>query len=540
MQRTGMMIQAKQENPNNFGTKSVSVNNDRIEVRFPFSQGLVSEIKGISDAMWDNDLKCWWFPPTSYYAEKTIEFAMTYQFYVESEVWKLKSANGKKKSPLRDKLYNYQIEDLDVITRNYGTCLVANDMGTGKTIEALAYAHEQDVQSVLIVCPASVLYKWQDEIEKWCGWESQILKTGKTKWKDTRVHIVSYAMMLNRIYELRDMEFDLIIADEVHNIKNKDARRSVAFEMLMGKRKLFLSGTPFLNRPIELYNILHQINPLRWQSYWAFAKKYAGAYQKDVWVKGGRRKVWDVNGASNLDELKQKIEPILIRRKRMDVLTELPELTRNKVRVDISTKGVYNTARLDFKRWLTLQGNTSTSPNALSKLNSLRKIIGEGKVQSAIELAEDALLDIDRKIVLYAHHKDVVKALKEGLKDYGVDTIVGDDSNQRRAETVKKFQTAELPRVLVISSAGGEGIDLYRADTLIIVEREWNESKEAQVEARLHRNGQKNAVQVYYLIGNDTIDVQIDELITHKHEIFDEVIGTSKIETRIIDIVKGE
>lgn len=523
----------------NHGIKSVSLENDRIEIRFAYSKGLVDEVKKIPDAMWDNDAKCWHFRPSVFYAEKAIEFAMKYQFYVGDGIWKLKSGSTKRNSSLREKLYDFQREDVDVITRNYGTCLVANEMGTGKSIEAIAYAVEQGLQSVLVICPASVLYKWQDEFAKWSGWDSQILKTGKTKWEDTRVHIVSYAMMLNRVYELRDKQFDMLIVDECHAITNPKAKRAIAFEMLQGKRKLFLSGTPFLNRPIELYNILHQINPLKWKSYWAFANKYAGAHRKDVWTKGGKRQVWDVSGATNLDELKETIDHILIRRKKADVLKDLPELTRTKVRIDITNKREYNTARIDFKKWLTINGKESASANALSKLNSLRKIVGEGKVDAAVELAEEALLDTDRKVVLFAHHKDVVNALKDRLKDYGVGTIVGDDSNQKRADTVKKFQDTPLPRVLVISSAGGEGIDLYRADTIIVVERQWNGSKETQAEARLHRNGQKNAVQVYYLVAVGTIDEQIDELIEHKQDIFDEVIGTTEIQTEIINRLKG-
>jgi len=188
---------------------------------------------------------------------------------------------------------------------------------------------------------------------------------------------------------------------------------------------------------------------------------------------------------------------------------------------------------LDFKRYLKDNGKT-TDPNALSKLNMLRQIIGMGKVDAAVELAEDALLEPDKKIVLYAHHKAVVQALCEKLKDYGVDTIVGDDSNTKRADTMKRFQTQDLPRVLVISSAGGEGVDLFRADTMITVEREWNEAKESQAESRLHRNGQKHAVMVYYLVAHNTIDKDIDELIERKRDAFDSVIGLEDIRTIVI------
>ena len=429
----------------------------------------------------------------------------------------------------------------DIVMEDPNRSFVANGIivhNCGKTIEALAYIKEQDLRQTLVICPASVLYKWQDEITKWCGWDSQVILTGKAKINpDMRVLIMSYAIMVKRIYELRDIEFDMIVADEAHYIVNPKARRSVAYGMLSGKRKLFLSGTPFLNRPIELFNILHHINPLRWQSYWAYAQRYAGAEKKTIWTKGGQRQVWDVNGATNLDELKEKISPIVLRRTKREVLTGLPDLVRTKISIDISNKREYNQAKLDLKNWMKSNGKEGTT-NALSKLNVLRQIIGRGKVNAAVELAEEALLNPDRKVVLYAHHREVVDMLKEALLPYGVDTIVGDDSNTKRANTVNKFQNFAHPRVLVISSAGGEGIDLYRADTMIVVEREWNAGKESQAEGRLHRNGQKNSVQVYYLVGRDTIDVDIDELIVHKSDIFDIVIGSDDIRVEVLNRMK--
>ena len=516
--------------------KQIALQNDRIEIRFPYSEGLVQRVKQIPDVMWDNNDKCWFTRPTFYYAEHAHKLANEYQFMITDGVYQI--IRGGKPHTERLGLYNYQKEAVDFIERNYGTCLLAEDMGCGKTIEALAYIKEQDLQRTLVICPASVLYKWQDEITKWCGWDSQVVLTGKMPLDhDKRVLIMSYAIMVKRVYELRDIEFDMIIADEAHYIVSPKAKRSVAYGMLTGKRKLFLSGTPFLNRPIELFNILHHINPIRWQSYWGYAQRYAGASKKTIWTKGGQRAVWDVNGATNLEELKENIAPIVLRRTKREVLTELPELVRTKISIDISNKREYNHAKLDLKNWMKANGKDGTV-NALSKLNVLRQIIGKGKVDAAVELAEEVLLNPDRKVVLYAHHREVVDMLKEALLSYGVDTIVGDDSNMRRADTINRFQNMALPRVLVVSSAAAEGIDLYRADTMIVVEREWNAGKESQAEGRLHRNGQKNSVQVYYLVGRDTIDVDIDELIIHKSDIFDTLIGSDDIRVEVLNRLK--
>ncbi len=515
--------------------KSISLEDNKIIIRFPYAPGLVSRVKEIPNARWDNNEMCWWLPATPIYAEHAKQLANEHQFPMENGVFQLLRQQV---TQHRDKLYTFQKQAVDFIHGNNGTCLIADDMGLGKTIEALTYAKEIDAKRVLVVCPASVLYKWQDEIARWNEWDNQIVLTGKTPLEDDkRVWIMSYAIILRRVYELSDIEFDLIIVDECHRISNPKAKQSLAMDQLIAKRKLFLSGTPFLNRPIELWHVLNLIDPFSYKSYWAFANKYAGAEKKELWTRQGKRTFWDVSGATNLDELRKRIEPIVIRRTKQEVLDELPELTRTKLDVDISNKREYQSAMLDFKRYLKDNGKT-TDPNALSKLNMLRQIIGMGKVDAAVELAEDALLEPDKKIVLYAHHKAVVQALCEKLKDYGVDTIVGDDSNTKRADTMKRFQTQDLPRVLVISSAGGEGVDLFRADTMITVEREWNEAKESQAESRLHRNGQKHAVMVYYLVAHNTIDKDIDELIERKRDAFDSVIGLEDIRTIVIG--KGE
>ena len=514
--------------------KTINLTPERIEVRFPYSVGMVTRVKQIPFARWDNDATCWYFPISKLYAQHLQTLSNEMQFSMDNGVYNLLRSNGRKE--YRDNLYPFQNEAVDFIHTNNGTCLVADDVGIGKTIEALIYAREADVKSMLVVCPASVLYKWQDETSKWTGWDSEIITTGKQVIQHERVAIMSYKVMLMRVHELCEHEFGLIVWDECHRINNPKARSSIAAGMLRTTKRLFLSGTPMLNRPIELWSILHMMDSLTWKSYWAYATKYAGAEKKSIWTKGGRRDVWDTSGATNLDELKQKISPVVIRRTRQEVLSDLPDLTRTKIMVDISRKE-YNSALLDFKSWLKANGSDATA-NALTKLNFLRQIIGNGKVESAIELAQEILQEPDRKVVLYAHHRSVVQRLKESLHEYGVDTIVGDDSNLKRAETARKFQNESLPRVLVISSAGGEGIDLWRASVMIMVEREWNDSKEVQAEGRLHRNGQTNSVLVYYLVAHNTIDEDIDELISKKRDTIGQVMWTEDIRTLIINRIR--
>jgi len=249
----------------------------------------------------------------------------------------------------------------------------------------------------------------------------------------------------------------------------------------------------------------------------------------------------DVSGSSNTAELKDKLARIMLRRTKEQVLPELPPLIRSILPVDISSEQQrdYSLALHDLKAWLRVNGK-SNRITTLTKLNYLRQIVGMGKVKSAIELAEDVLQSTSGKLVMYAHHKVVVNALKEGLKEYGVDTIVGEDDNRKRMDTMIRFQNTQLPRVLVISSAGGEGIDLNAADNLIMVERAWNPGKEEQIEGRLHRIGQENKVAVWYLVARGTIDEKVHALVESKRYLVGELVGTPDIETIVLDeLMKG-
>jgi len=513
--------------------KEIQIQDNKITITFPYTQGTVLAVKReLPLAQWNREERRWELPLAPVTAKLARLFAQSHQFTISGRISDMASDNHRRKV-LSDRslLYDYQKDGVDFIHDNNGTCLVADAMGLGKTLQALWYAKEAELEKVLVVCPASVIYKWRDEVHRWLDWEADVIVTGKQKLGNARVRIMSYAIMTSRSAELMDIMFDLIVFDECHAITNPKAKRTNGAQMLTSHKKLFLSGTPMLNRPIELFPVLNMINPVSFGSYWSFAKRYAAAYQHSMGF-------WVVDGVSNTDELKKKLEPYMIRRTKQDVLKELPELQRSIVPVDISNKQEYRKAVIDLKGWLHEHGKTNRA-TALTKINYLRQILGRGKVKVALEMVEEILdADIQCKLVVYAHHREVVKELVAELRVYGVDTIIGDDSNKKRADTIKHFQNYAFPRVLVISAAGGEGIDLYRADSIIFVEQEWNPAKMEQAESRLHRIGQKNAVTSYILLARNTIDERIYSLINYKAGLIDELIGMEDIQTMVLNTLE--
>lgn len=489
----------------------------RIEISFPYSEGLVSRIKTLPDRMWDKDNRVWWLPAKPYHALAAMAFGKEHMFTIASNVMQYdprRTINHTVSD--RSLLYPYQSEDVDWLHSLDGKAILAHRMGLGKTPITLIYVKEHpEVSRLLVVCPSSVCYKWKDEVSKWLNLPSTVVIGSKVPTPKTDIVIVSYDTLRER-KDLRNAQWDMVCLDEAHYISNPKTIRSMTVHGLKAKKIIMLSGTPFYNRPKELWNLLNILDPVQWDNFFAFAHRYCAA-KKTHWG-------WDFNGASNLPELKERLHSVMLRRD-LDVLDQLPPLRRQVYHLERNILG-YN------KLYAGLYDNRQSYVNALPALTKLRQVIGLAKVKAAIELAQSILQD-DQSVVLFAHHMQVVKELVDGLAAYETRTIVGSDKAETRAASIHDFQSGKA-KVMIISSAGGEGIDLYAASHIIFVEREWNPGREAQIEARLHRIGQQNPVLAHYLVMQDTIDMQIAELIEKKRNVFKQVVDLQDVETNII------
>jgi len=420
-------------------------------------------------------------------------------------------------------VYDIQMED------PYNS-FVANGIvvhNCGKTIEALGWIRERpELKSILIVCPASVVYKWANEIKKWVGENEpiEVITTGSQPLPSVRFLIMSYAIMVAQHQNLIRQEWDVLVLDEAHRVKDSKRQRSRCAKALQFKHCLLLTGTPMMNRPSELFSLLNMLNPVEWDNFFHYAQRYCAA--KKTYFG------WDFNGASNLNELRDRLKTYMIRRTKKEVLTQLPDLTRTRIPVEVK-KHEIEEALKSLTQWVKENGHSNGGrAEAMVRLGKLRQAIGLAKVPIVLDMVEDILeQDESQKVVVYAVHHSVVQLLLEGLKKYGVSSITGETSQAERQSRIDNFQKRAMPRVMVISSAGGEGIDLYKADRILFCEREWTSGAEEQAEARCHRMGQKNAVEAIYLIATATVDRDMDSLIEQKREIFQQLIGSDKVST---------
>lgn len=520
-----------------------TIQGDKIVLTFQYDPVLVSLVRGLPERRYYSDPPRWVVPASPWHAREVVSKLPGFQIdpairSLAKEVRTMVQASKKTKGRRISGLYPYQSAAVDFISKANGRCIVADDIGLGKTVETLAWLREAGLERIWVVAPASVVLNWKDEYERWMeetGLEPILSTTGPLS--DSMA--MSYNIMTRRADELENLpKPDLIVFDEAHYLKGQAkrvARVAKARMLSIGvPHLLHLTATPFPNRPIELYNLLNMLDPKAWGSLRDFGMRYCGGWTPQGWYKG----------ATNLDELHERLQTIMIRRLKADVAEQLPELTRTILPVLIPNMDQYRQVRRAVEEAILSLNPKSKGyfANALDKLNTLRYAVGVGKAEMAIEWASNFLSSTSRKLVIYAHHQDIVARLREGLQDYGVGTIVGGVSLPERRRQILAYQSEATPRVMIISEAGGEGINLYgkggvESSDILFVEREWTPSREEQAEGRLHRQGQHNAVNAWYLVAKGTVDEKLADAIEGKRATIRSVIDMDEVRTTVVSDV---
>ena len=439
-------------------------------------------------------------------------------------------------------LYSYQELAVAFLEARIGTrgALIGDQPGLGKTIEALAFCslHPQ-VNPILVVTQASIKRNWYREVEKWLpGTSIQIIDQGKDKVdSDADVVIVNYDLIwrANIEKQLLARKFQIVIFDEVTYLKERSAKRTKAARKL-GKAAEFtigLSGTPILNRPIEFYTFLNMISPKQFSSQFQFGMRYCNGYHNGFG--------YTFKGASRVSELRQLIHPLLIRRRKEEVLTELPEKSRQNIYIDMpgSYFQDYRAAELDLVQSLkSLSEDDGAEVSQeyenprmwlLAKLNLLRHIVGLAKAEAAEEFIAN-FVDAGEKLVVFGHHHDVMDLMNNYLtkKKIGHVKVDGRTPNQDRQALIDRFQEDEDCMVFLASTAMGMGVTLTAASNALFVERQWTPGMEEQMEDRIHRIGQNRGVFIHYMQVENSIDAKMAKLVEYKRDVLAAVLDGEK------------
>lgn len=420
--------------------------------------------------------------------------------------------------------------------------LIADEMGLGKTVQAIGWLNASaNVHTALIVCPASLKLNWRRECEKWLTREAAVT---------VFVLIVNY----EQLSKLHDGAYDVVILDEAHYIKNPKAARS-KLAMALAKRAkhvLCLTGTPIMNKPVELWSLLQILDPETWDppgtikgravgagegaGFFRFAKRYCDAHQEQV---ARNKTVWVFDGHSNLAELNERLRAtVMVRRLKADVLVELPAKRRIILTIPSACK--------DGERWLgdcpddyeEMTRRVAAIP--FTEWSQTRHEQGMSKVDAAVEHIANALESGSAKIIVFAHHKDVMDALREKLAGYGVVSLTGEDSATQRDESVTRFQSDPSCRVFVGSlKAAGVGLTLTAASHVVFVEASPVPADMSQAEDRAHRIGQRESVLVEVLVLEGSIDARMMALVQAKQAVADLALDADTLDTSERELVES-
>ena len=405
--------------------------------------------------------------------------------------------------------------------------ILADDMGLGKTTATIIAALETDIQKILIICPASLKINWMREIQNYTD-RSVYIAEGKNFSLEHDFVIVNYDIIKN-FYDLKDKQnspitqgnFDLIIIDEAHYVQNVQAQRTKLINSFAKnvKRLWLLTGTPMTSRPMNYFNLLSLIESPVAQNWMAYAIRYCQGYQ----FKAGNRKVWNVTGASNLEELRDRTSRQVLRRLKTEVL-DLPDKIISPVYLRLKSK-VYEELMGDYYNWYESKKDESSSLTVqFNKLMKVRQTIAEEKISSTIELAQN-IIDQDKKVIIFTNFTDTLNKIADHFGKQAV-RLDGSTSKPMRQHAVDQFQENDKVKVFVGNLlAAGVGLTLTSGEAVIFNDLSFVPAHHQQAEDRAYRYGQKNSVSVYYPIFDNTIEGVIYDMLSKKKNIIDTVMG---------------
>jgi SWI/SNF-related matrix-associated actin-dependent regulator 1 of chromatin subfamily A len=408
--------------------------------------------------------------------------------------------------------------------------ILADDMGLGKTTSTIIAALETGAKKILIICPATLKINWKREIENYSD-RPIFISEGKQFSTEDDFVIVNYDIIKN-FHDPKKKDdslilmskFDLIIIDEAHYIKNAQAQRTKLINDITKSvdRLWLLTGTPMTSRPIDYFNLLSLIDSPVAKNWMAYVIRYCAGFQ----FKVGPRKIWNVQGASNLEELRDRTVGLTLRRLKENVL-DLPDKIITPVYLRLKSK-MYEEVMGDYYNWYEKNPEESKSLTVqFTKLTKIRQIIADEKISQTIEIAEN-IIEQDKKVIIFCNFTDSLNKITEHFGKASV-KLDGSMSKVERQFSVDQFQENDKIKVFVGNiKAAGVGITLTSAEAVIFNDLSFLPSDHAQAEDRAYRYGQKNNVLVYYPIFENTIEGIIYDILHNKKQVIATVMGDNQ------------
>lgn len=431
-------------------------------------------------------------------------------------------------------LYQYQSQGVDRAVCFYGDgrhgVINGDDPGLGKTAQSVVIANELRASSVLVVCPSSVKLHWISEFKKWsvADYAYHLIsgRGGETMTAGFNlVAVVNYDILQHT--DFSRCEYDLVIYDEAHFLKTATAKRSKVAAKIPAKNRLLLTGTPIQNRPIEIFNLLCLCGVCSPKDYHKFGMKYCAGFKEWIYIPGGngkKKQVWNFSGASNLEELNYWLSNLcLIRRRKREVLADLPECTRQMIELDSSHRPAnYDASKLNDDIQI-----------AFGEYSLVRHEEALALLPQFIEIVQNELRSTDKLFIAF-YHRDIGEGIRDSLRDensvkWHDPSMVwgGMTAAQKQTEVDRFVSSPEVHVFLGQINASGTGTDglQHVCSNMLVLEFPWDPGTRDQLEARLDRNGQTMPVLVRYLVHNGSLSARIAKTILRKEDVINKAVN---------------
>jgi superfamily II DNA or RNA helicase len=415
-------------------------------------------------------------------------------------------------------LYPYQVKGIEFLISN-DHALLADDMGTGKTVMTLValkiIMQQRKARKALIVCPPSVLHEWKRHLEDWTPDLVSTFVRGpknvrKAFWNyPSHVYVTAYSSLRNDVRtglmpENYQSQYDLIVLDEAHHIKNPTTAQSRAVKTFSPKYRWALTGTPVQNKIDDMVALFEFVYP-------------------------------DLLSSFDTEErMKIKVGPHFLRRRKQEVMPELPPKIRQDLdlELDRDQHKAYKEIEHESQLEISALGNKVTKRHIFAKLTKLKQICnfapGRGtspKLEDMLERVEEIVQSGQKVLVFSQYRNEGINKLERGLKAYKYAKIIGGQSDAQRGDEIEKFKFRKDVSILLASvRSGGEGLNLEEASYVIHFDHWWNPAVMWQAEDRAHRRGQENSVNIYSYWMQDTIDERIRNILARKGLLIESVV----------------
>jgi len=466
--------------------------------------------------------------------------------FEEDMLEQLRSAHKPDYSAINGDLFPYQKEGIEFALFRK-TAIIADEMGLGKTLQAIGTAIlKKEVfgfRKTLVVCPASIKEQWKKEIEKFTGEKALVIeglpedREKQYQDEDHFFFIINYETILRDRLAINKSGFDFLILDEAQRIKNYETKTASSVSKLQVKHILVITGTPIENRLIDIFSLVSAISPRFFGPLWEFS------YQHCLFDPVKLNKI---NGYFDLQKLNKRLDKILLRREKRKVLEQLPNVQQFNIPVSLSplqaeyhagyARGIASIISKKFMTPYDLQKLQLLLANMRMVCDSTYLIDEETNESPKLEELKYILLEkldvanSDRKIIIFSEWIKVHKLIGQVLREnnIGFAELNGKVPVKLRGELIRKFETNPQIKIFLSTEAGGSGLNLQVANTLINFELPWNPAKKNQRIGRIDRLGQKsNKLTIFNFITKNSIEEQIASGLLVKQNLFDGVLGSS-------------